>query len=90
MTNLAAGRSTLSLNDGSRRQITLTALPETPNRITGVSTPTTFNIDSNWFFEDLMFPGLTVSLDLTNQIEDSADRVKLARIILDSRDEATQ
>lgn len=90
MTNLAAGKSTLSLNDGSRRQIVLTALPETPSRIAGVSAPTTFNIDSNWFFEDLMFPGLSVSLDLTNKIEDSADRVKIARIILDSKDESTQ
>ena len=90
MSNLSAGRSTLSLNDGSRRQIVLTALPETPNRITGVETPTTFNIDSNWFFEDLMFPGLTVSLDLTSQIEDSADRVKISRIILDSKNETVQ
>ena len=90
MSNLSAGKATISLNDGSRRQIVLTALPETPNRITGISTPTTFNIDSNWFFEDLMFPGLTVSLDLTSQIEDSADRVKISRIILDSKNEATQ
>jgi hypothetical protein len=37
-----------------------------------------------------MFPGLTVSLDLTSQIEDSADRVKLSRIILDANDEKTQ
>jgi len=35
-----------------------------------------------------MFPGLTVSLDLTSQIEDSADRVKLTRIILDADDQA--
>ena len=65
MSNLSAGRSTLELNDGSRRQIVLTNLPQTPNRITGVQTPTEFKIDSNWFFEDLMFPGLTVSLDLS-------------------------
>ena len=90
MQNLSAGKSTLSLNDGSRRQIVLTSLPETPNRITGIDAPTTFNIDSNWFFEDLMFPGMTVSLNLTNQIEDSADRVKLSRIILNSKDEKTQ
>jgi len=37
-----------------------------------------------------MFPGLTVSLDLTSQIEDSADRVKLTRIILDANDQAAQ
>ena len=90
MQNLSAGRSTLSINDGSRRQIVLTSLPEAPNKITGVDTPTTFNVDSNWFFEDLMFPGLTVSLDLTGKIEESADRVKVSRIILNSKNEATQ
>ena len=90
MSNLSAGRSTLTFNDGSRRQIILTNLPQTPNRITNVQAPSTFKIDSNWFFEDLMFPGLTVSLDLTSQIEDSADRVKLTRIILDADDQAAQ
>lgn len=90
MSNLSAGKSTITLNDGTRRQITLTSLPETPSRITGIDTPTQFKIDSNWFFEDLMFPGLTVALDLTNQIEDSADRVKIARIILDAKDDITQ
>ena len=90
MSNLSAGRSTITFNDGSRRQIVLTNLPQTPNRITSVQAPSTFKIDSNWFFEDLMFPGLTVSLDLTSQIEDSADRVKLARIILDADDQAAQ
>ena len=90
MSNLSAGRSTLTFNDGSRRQIVLTNLPQTPNRITSVQAPSTFKIDSNWFFEDLMFPGLTVSLDLTSQIEDSADRVKLTRIILDANDQAAQ
>lgn len=90
MSNIMTGKGTLALNDGSRRQIKLTSLPQTPNRITDIDVPTTFNIDSNWFFEDLMFPGLTVSLDLTGQIDESSDRVKISRIILDSNDEKTQ
>lgn len=89
ISNLRSGRSTLTFNDGSRRQIKLTNLPETPNKITGIQNPTTFNIDSNWFFENLMFPGLTVSIDLTGQIDESSDRVKISRIILDSTDNAT-
>ena len=34
-----------------------------------------------------MFPGITVDLDLTGKIEDSADRVKVVRVILDSRND---
>ncbi|MBO6272007.1 hypothetical protein J6O48_04425 [bacterium] len=33
-----------------------------------------------------MFPGITVDIDLTDKIEDSADRVKVVRIILNSND----
>lgn len=37
-----------------------------------------------------MFPGITVGIDLTGQIEDSADRVKVTRIILDSNNAKCQ
>jgi len=74
------------MTDGSRRQIKLTSLPKTPDRITGLKDPSMFSVDSNWFFEDLMFPGVTVKVDLTGKIEDSADRVKVARIVLDNRE----
>lgn len=83
--NIASGKSILTLTDGSRRQIQLQNLPKTPNTIIGLTSPTTFKVDSNWFFEDLMFPGLTVNIDLTNQIDESSDRVKVARIILDAK-----
>ncbi|WQJ53912.1 MAG: hypothetical protein [Wendovervirus sonii] len=88
--NLSNGKTTVTLDDGSRRKIRLTNLAQTPSKITGVMNPSVFNIDSNWFFENLMFPGLTVSIDLTSKIEDSADRVKLSRIILNSTDSNTQ
>jgi hypothetical protein len=34
-----------------------------------------------------MFPGATVTIDLTGKIPDDADRVKVTRIILDSRNQ---
>lgn len=37
-----------------------------------------------------MFPGARVSVDLTGQIEDTADRVRVVRIILDATDTAAQ
>ena len=47
-------------------------------------------MDSNWFFEDLMFPCVTVPIDLTGKIDDTSDRVKISRIILDSNDTPSQ
>ena len=68
--NLANGNSTLTLTDGSRRQIKLTNLPQTPNKITGIPNPSTFKQDTNWFFEDLMYPGMQVTIDLTGKIDE--------------------
>jgi hypothetical protein len=87
---LSVGKGTVSLEDGSRRTVHLSTIPHTPDRITGLVDPSTFTVDSNWFFEELMFPGAQVSIDLTGQIEDSADRVKVVRIILNSNDSDSQ
>ena len=88
--SLTTGKGIVNLNDGSRRTVTLSTIPHTPNMITGLDDPSTFTIDSNWFFEELMFPGAKVNVDLTGQIEDTADRVRVTRIILDSTVEACQ
>ena len=90
ISNLSSGKGTINLTDGTRRQIKLTNIPETPAQITGIEEPSTFKLDTNWFFEDLMFPGATVQIDLTGKIEDSADRVRVSRVILDSRETAAQ
>ena len=42
-----------------------------------------FNIDPNWFFESLQYPRCTVSIDLTDKIDEDSDRVYVTRIILD-------
>ena len=88
--NIATGKATLTLNDGTNRKITISNLPQTPAQITGIQDPSTFNIDSNWFFENLMFPGCTVNIDLTGRIDDFSDRVRVARIILNANDTNTQ
>lgn len=90
ISNISSGKGTINLTDGTRRQIKLTNIPETPAQITGLEDPSTFKLDTNWFFEDLMFPGATVQIDLTGKIEDSADRVRVSRVILDSRETAAQ
>lgn len=85
--SLNSGKGTINLTDGSRRTISLSSIPHTPGQITGLADPTEFTIDSNWFFEELMFPGAQVEVNLTDQIEDTADRVRVVRIILNSNDD---
>lgn len=87
--SISNGKGTINLTDGSRRTITLNTIPETPEQISGLQDPSTFKLDTNWFFEDLMFPGITVDIDLTGKIEDSADRVKVVRVILNNTDTAS-
>lgn len=84
--SLNRGVGTVTLNDGTRRQVQLTSVANAPARITTLTNPSTFSVDSNWFFENLMFPGATVSVDLTGLVEDSADRCRIKRVILDSND----
>ena len=85
--SLNNGKGTINLDDGSRRTISLSSIPHTPAQIVGIDNPSTFTVDSNWFFEDLMFPGATVNINLTGQIEDTADRVRVSRIILNSEND---
>lgn len=88
--SLITGKGTVSLKDGSRRTVKLSTIPKTPDMINNLPDPTTFKIDTNWFFEDLMFPGVTVDIDLTGQIEDDADRVKVVRVIINSNNTNSQ
>ena len=88
--SLSTGKGQINLTDGSRRTLQLSSIPHTPEMITSLQDPSTFKIDTNWFFEDLMFPGVTVDIDLTGKIEDTADRVKVVRVILSSNDESSR
>ena len=87
---LQTGQGSVNLSDGSHRTVTLSSIAHTPGQITGLADPSTFTVDANWFFEELMFPGAKVNIDLTGQIEDSADRVRVNRIILDATVDACE
>ena len=63
--SIVSGKGVINVNDGSRRTISVSTIPQTPATINGLSDPSTFTIDSNWFFEELMFPGAQVNIDLT-------------------------
>lgn len=81
--SLITGYGNVKTADGTDRLLTVTPVPQAPAPISRLENPYQFSIDNNWFFEDLMFPRLRVNFDLTGQVESSADRVKVTRIILD-------
>ena len=78
---LLSGNGIAELNDGTSREIQITPLAKIPNSVYMSDSPTTFDIDSNWFFEDLMFPGITVKVDLKGQVDLKSDRIRV-RILL--------
>lgn len=78
------GQGTVQLADGSYRKIITQPIASPPDKVSGVALPTTFGVKSNWFFESMMFPQLTVSVDLKGKIDDSSDRVVVKRVILDN------
>lgn len=77
------GSGTVDINDGTKRQVTATPIAQVPPKIQGLEDPSVFSINPNWFFEELMFPNATVKIDLKGKISDSADRVKVNRVIID-------
>ena len=85
------GEGKVLLDDGTYREVKTIPVAVSPEQITDVSPPTSFSSRNNWFFEELMFPKLTVSFDLKDKIDDRSDRIAVRRIIFDnSSDEETQ
>lgn len=83
--SFTSGRGIVKI-DGTNREIKVETLPNVPQKITEIETPTNFKINSNWFFENLLFPKLTISIDLVNKIDNDSDRVYISRIIIPLND----
>ena len=82
--SLASGSGEIIIGNSDRYTIKIDTVPQTPASIKTVSNPTTFTLDSNWFFESLMFPGAAVTIDLTGQVPEKAKNVQVLRVIVDS------
>lgn len=78
-----SGNGTVKLIDGTYRTVAVSTLPQTPAKIENLSAISKFDINPNWFFEELMFPRLIVKYDLKDKVNDDADRVKICRVIID-------
>lgn len=77
-------------SNGVKTEITIKNVPETPMSLGALDQPTSFDIDSNWFFEQFMFPGAVVDIDLTGKVSQKTTDVEVCRIILDSRNADAQ
>jgi len=77
------GNGVVETNDGTSRIVKVQTVAQAPESIqlSDVSV-TSFDIDTNWFFEDLMFPKCTINLDLKDKIDSRSDRIRVARFIL--------
>jgi hypothetical protein len=78
------GKGVVETDDGTYRKIKVSTISRPPEMITGVADVSTFNINANWFFEELQYPRCVVKLDLTGKINDDSDRVYVNRVIIDA------
>ena len=84
--SFVSGQGSVKLLDGTNRRIKVTTLPTIPQKIENIEEATNFYVDANWFFEDLMFPKLSVRFNLKDKIDDNSDRIKVLRVILNTND----
>lgn len=73
--------STVRNPDGTFSQIYKAEPLRDPTPLVNLQVPSTFSARDNWFFESFLSPLLYISLDVTGQIPDDADRILVKRII---------
>jgi hypothetical protein len=81
LAGLGANFSTVRNPDGTYSQIYKASPLRDPSPLVGLPVPSTFSIKDNWFFESFLSPLLYISIDVTGQIPDESDRIKIKRII---------
>ena len=78
------GTGIISVDASHGRYVKLTDIAEVPSQISGLTDPSMFSIDADWWFENMMFPCAQVTVDLRNKIGELDDRVLVDRVILSS------
>ena len=73
--------STVRNSDGTYSQVFKSDPLKNPPALQNLPVPSTFASKDNWFFESFLSPLLYVSLNVTGQIQESADRILVKRII---------
>ena len=67
--------------DGTYSQIYRAEPIKDPAPLQNLQVPSTFATRDNWFFESFLTPLLFITIDVTGQVADDADRVRVKRII---------
>lgn len=73
--------STVRNPDGTFSQIYKSQPLRDPTPLINLQVPSTFSTRDNWFFESFLSPLLFISIDVTGQIPEDADRILVKRII---------
>lgn len=87
--NLQTGTGSIETN-GNRTQVKLVTHTSPPQPISTIISPTTFNVNPQWFFADLMFPHAYVTVDLAGMLDQKTKQVQICRIIVDNQVEYHQ
>ena len=72
----------LKMPDGTTKQIFAASATVDPPAIATMTTPATFQIKNNWFFESFLSPLLFVGIDVTGQVPVNMERAVTKRLIL--------
>lgn len=67
--------------DGTYSQIYRAEPIKDPAPLQNLQVPSTFATRDNWFFESFLTPLLFITIDVTGQVAEDADRVRVKRII---------
>jgi hypothetical protein len=89
LSGLGKGNTKVRLSDGSYQNVIISRLKSPANDIRTFIKPESFNIKTNYFFEDFLNPLLTVSFNVTGQVPSNTERVLVKRIIFDNTNQAT-
>lgn len=81
LSGLGDSFSTVRNPDGTYSQIYKSQPVKDPIALKNLQIPNTFRTRDNWFFESFLSPLLYVSVDVTGQMPDDSDRVRVKRII---------
>lgn len=84
ISNIDGGGSSVRLSDGTYRKLITMKLPSEAPTVKKLNSVNTFNIKSNYFFENMLNPLLYVTIDLTDQIDVNTERVSVKRFLLDT------
>jgi len=74
ITNLNGSDSSIRLSDGTFRKLVLAKVPTEAPDLNSLNSIESFNVKSNWFFEELINPLLYVSFNLTDQVPIDTER----------------